>query len=70
MAAVTERHAAIARQLTSYSQKALNLSRINRPENTSKLYNPKQKWWMDWAKRIEFPDGELVTEHKLIWFSK
>ncbi|OJZ79825.1 hypothetical protein ASPFODRAFT_148575, partial [Aspergillus luchuensis CBS 106.47] len=70
MTAVTERHVAIARQLASYSEDALNLSRINRPENTSKAYNPKQKEWIDWVKRIGFPDGELVTEHKLDWFLK
>ncbi|KAL3258479.1 hypothetical protein ABHI18_006016 [Aspergillus niger] len=70
MTAVTERHVAIARQLASYSEDALNLSRINRPENTSKAYNPKQKEWIDWVKRIGFPDGELVTEHKLVWFLK
>jgi hypothetical protein len=70
LAAVAERHTAIARQLAAYGEEALSLSRINRPENTSKSYDPKQKEWMDWAKQVGFPDGELVTEHKLVWFLK
>ncbi|KAB8228293.1 uncharacterized protein BDW43DRAFT_291637 [Aspergillus alliaceus] len=36
MASVTERHVTIARQLVLSGEEVLNLSRINRPENTSK----------------------------------
>jgi hypothetical protein len=65
-----ERQAAINVQLFRYGEEALAEARTNRPKNTKKNYDPKQKEWVEFCSEIKFSDGELVTEKKLIWFLK
>ncbi|KAJ5142583.1 short-chain dehydrogenase [Penicillium bovifimosum] len=55
-------------RLNHHSIKALHYMRSQWPQNTSKAYVNKQKEWQSFCKNQGFPDGELVTEKKLVYF--
>ncbi|KAJ5085702.1 short-chain dehydrogenase [Penicillium argentinense] len=55
-------------RLNLHSIKALHYMRSQPPKNTSKAYVNKHKEWQSFCKKQGFPDGELVTEKKLVYF--
>jgi hypothetical protein len=45
------------------------IHKAQRPKNTARAYEPKQKEWEDWCARLEGnTDGSWVTEDKLCLF--
>ena len=47
-------------------QAALGLSQTHRPKNTSRAYDRHDKEWKDWCTRLQYDDGDIVHESKLV----
>ena len=56
-------------QFEAQTARLRDIHKVQRPKNTAKAYEPKQKEWEDWCARLEGnTDGSRVTEDKLCLF--
>ncbi|KAE8550455.1 hypothetical protein TMatcc_008489 [Talaromyces marneffei ATCC 18224] len=51
-----------------HSQKVANRIQKNRPAATTRQYDSRQKEFIDFCLKEGFPDGQIVTEKKLVYF--
>ncbi|PLB51069.1 hypothetical protein P170DRAFT_354990, partial [Aspergillus steynii IBT 23096] len=63
-----ERFANHAAQYAAVSERVLREGHAIWPDNTTRVYVRGQKRWKEWCSEMQFVDGELVSNDKLLLY--